>query len=67
LEPYGHGYLHLAGEALEMTAAQKSKVSELQLQGFSITAKHKDFIAMQKGADNRLVRTDGSQKRAVKS
>ena len=47
-----------------MTPAQKSKVSELQLQGFSITAKHKDFIAMQKGADNRLVRTDGSQKRA---
>jgi hypothetical protein len=50
-----------------MTPAQKSKVSELQLQGFSITAKYKDFIAMQKGADNRLIRTDGSQKRAVKS
>jgi len=47
-----------------MTPAQKSKVSELQLRGFSITAKHKDFIAMQKGADSRLVRTDGSQKRA---
>lgn len=47
-----------------MTSAQRSTASTLQLQGFSIAAKHKDFIAMQKGADSRLVRTDGSQKRA---
>jgi hypothetical protein len=47
-----------------MTAAQKSKVSELQLQGFSITSKHKGFIQVEKGADKRLIRTDGSQKRA---
>lgn len=49
-----------------MTPAQRTRVSELQLQGFSITAKHKDFIAMSRGADNRLIRTDGSQKRAVR-
>jgi hypothetical protein len=49
-----------------MTAAQKSKVSELQLQGFSIINTSGDLVRMKRGPDERYVRTDGSQKRAVR-
>lgn len=47
-----------------MTAAQLKTIAELSTTGFVITRSTGDMVRMKKGADERLVRTDGSQKRA---
>ncbi|MEB0078037.1 hypothetical protein QN386_22340 [Pseudomonas sp. CCI3.2] len=47
-----------------MTAAQLKTVAELSTTGFVITRHTGDMVRMKKGADERLVRTDGSQRRA---
>ncbi|MDY7559936.1 hypothetical protein QN366_04960 [Pseudomonas sp. CCC3.2] len=47
-----------------MTAAQLKTVTELSDTGFVITRHTGDMVRMKKGADERLVRTDGSQRRA---
>lgn len=47
-----------------MTTAQRITVEKLQADGFSIIRHHADMVLMTSGADHRLVRVDGSQKRA---
>lgn len=46
-----------------MTPLQRSTVQTLQAEGFQITRHQKDMVLMSSGADYRLVRTDGSQRR----
>ena len=46
-----------------MTPLQRSTVQTLQAEGFQITRHQKDMVLMSSGADHRLVRTDGSQRR----
>lgn len=46
-----------------MTTAQRITVEKLQADGFSIICHHADMVLMASGADHRLVRVDGSQKR----
>jgi hypothetical protein len=47
-----------------MTDAQRNTVTQLQAEGFTLTRETGCMVRMKKGADERLVRTDGSQKRA---
>lgn len=47
-----------------MTPIQRKTVTDLQAEGFQIVLQAKDIVRMTKGADKRLVRADGSQKRA---
>lgn len=47
-----------------MTPLQRSTVQTLQAEGFQIVLQAKDIVRMTKGADKRLVRADGSVKRA---
>lgn len=47
-----------------MTPIQRKTVTDLQAIGFQIVLQAKDIVRMTKGADKRLVRADGSQKRA---
>lgn len=47
-----------------MTPVQRFTVETLQACGFRIVEKCSDIIRLSKGADNRLVRADGSQRRA---
>lgn len=49
---------------LAMTTAQRNTVSQLQAIGFRIVEKSSDIVRLSKGADKRLVRADGTQKRA---
>ena len=46
-----------------MTPLQRSTVQTLQAEGFKVTRHQKDMVLMSSGADHRLVRTDGSQRR----
>lgn len=46
-----------------MTPLQRSTVQTLQAEGFKVTLHQKDMVLMSSGADHRLVRTDGSQRR----
>lgn len=46
-----------------MTPLQRSTVQTLQAEGFQITRHQKDMVLMSSGADHRLVRADGSQRR----
>lgn len=46
-----------------MTPEQKFTVDTLRAIGFHIVLQAKDIVRMTKGADKRLVRTDGSQRR----
>ena len=47
-----------------MTAAQRATVNQLVSDGFKVGETCRDIIRLTKGADARLVRQDGSQKRA---
>lgn len=47
-----------------MTAAQRTTVNQLVADGFKVVENCRDIIRLTKGADARLVRPDGSQKRA---
>lgn len=47
-----------------MTTAQQNTVSQLQAIGFRIVEQCSDIVRLSKGADKRLVRADGTQKRA---
>ncbi len=47
-----------------MTPKQRFTVETLQACGFRIVEKSSDIVRLSKGADNRLVRADGAQKRA---
>ena len=47
-----------------MTPIQQITVAKLQSQGFQIVENCTDIVRLTKGADKRLVRADGSQKRA---
>lgn len=46
-----------------MTPIQRKTVTDLQAEGFQIVLQAKDIVRMTKGADKRLVRADGSQRR----
>ena len=46
-----------------MTPLQRSTVQTLQAEGFQITRHQKDMVLMSSGADHRLVRAAGSQRR----
>jgi hypothetical protein len=48
-----------------MSPAQRNTVTQLVAEGFQVTRATGDMVRLTKGADNRLVRTDGSQKRAL--
>lgn len=45
-------------------AAQRKTVAELVARGFTVVEDHSDVVRLSKGADKRLVRQDGTQKRA---
>jgi hypothetical protein len=47
-----------------MTPKQRFTVETLQACGFLIVEKCSDIVPLSKGADKRLVRADGSQRRA---
>lgn len=47
-----------------MTPVQRTTVEQLQACGFQIVEKASDIVRLSKGADKRLVRADGTQKRA---
>jgi len=47
-----------------MTPNQQQTVNELVADGFQIIPTASDMILLTRGADNRFVRQDGSQKRA---
>lgn len=46
-----------------MTPIQRKTVTDLQAEGFQITRHQGDMVLMSSGADHRLVRADGSQRR----
>lgn len=45
-------------------AAQRKTVAELVAIGFTVVEDHSDVVRLSKGADKRLVRANGEQKRA---
>jgi hypothetical protein len=47
-----------------MTPTQRATVNQLVADGFKVVETCRDIVRMTKGADARLVRQDGSQKRA---
>lgn len=47
-----------------MTSNQQKTIDALKTEGFQLTGKHRDMVLMSKGSDNRIVRHDGSQRRA---
>ncbi len=47
-----------------MTAAQRATVNQLVADGFKVVETCRDIIRLTKGSDARLVRPDGSQRRA---
>jgi len=47
-----------------MTPLQRVTVNQLVADGFKVVETCRDIIRLTKGADARLVRSDGSQKRA---
>lgn len=47
-----------------MTPAQQKTVDALVVQGFKVVETCTDIVRLSKGADNRLVRANGEQKRA---
>lgn len=47
-----------------MTPIQRATVNQLVAYGFKVVETCRDIIRLTKGADARLVRPDGSQKRA---
>ena len=47
-----------------MTPSQQKTIDTLKSEGFQVTRNHHDMVLMAKGADHRLVRHDGSQRRA---
>lgn len=47
-----------------MTTAQRIAVQQLQSIGFGIVEQNSDIVRLSKGADKRLVRADGTVKRA---
>lgn len=47
-----------------MTAIQKQTVNALKSEGFQVVETNRDIVRLTKGADARLVRRDGTQKRA---
>lgn len=50
-----------------MTPFQQKTIDDLKAQGFHQVRNYHDMVLMAKGADNRLVRHDGSQRRAQPS
>jgi hypothetical protein len=47
-----------------MTPIQTQTVNTLKSEGFQVVEINRDIVRLTKGADARLVRRDGSQKRA---
>lgn len=47
-----------------MTPLQRATVNQLVANGFKVVETCRDIIRLTKGADARLVRQDGSQRRA---
>ena len=47
-----------------MTPSQQKTIDALNSEGFQVSRNHHDMVLMAKGADHRLVRHDGSQRRA---
>ncbi len=47
-----------------MTPIQRETVNQLKSEGFQVIPTSSDMILLTRGADSRLVRQDGSQKRA---
>lgn len=47
-----------------MTPIQKQTVNTLKSEGFQVVEINRDIVRLTKGADARLVRRDGTQKRA---
>ena len=47
-----------------MTPVQRKTVNELVADGFRVVLAAREIVRLTKGADKRLVRADGSQKRA---
>ncbi|WP_296257696.1 MULTISPECIES: hypothetical protein [unclassified Pseudomonas] len=47
-----------------MTPAQQKTIDLLKSEGFRFSRNYHDMVLMTRGADNRLVRHDGSQRRA---
>jgi hypothetical protein len=48
-----------------MTPNQQKTIDALKSEGFQVSRNYHDMTLMTKGADNRLVRHDGSQRRAA--
>lgn len=47
-----------------MTQDQQKTIDSLKSEGFEFNRNYHDMVLMSRGADNRLVRQDGSQRRA---
>lgn len=47
-----------------MTPNQQKTIDSLKSEGFQVSRNYHDMVLMAKGADQRLVRHDGSQRRA---
>lgn len=50
-----------------MTSDQQKTIDDLKAEGFQRIRNYHDMVLMTKGADSRLVRQDGSQRRAQPS
>ena len=50
-----------------MTPNQQKTIDSLKSEGFQFSRNYHDMVLMTKGADNRLVRHDGSQRWAQPS
>jgi hypothetical protein len=48
-----------------MTPIQTQTVNTLKSEGFQVVGKLNDMVLITRGSDNRFVRHDGSQRRAV--
>ena len=47
-----------------MTAAQRLTLAQLKAQGFALVVEGGDIVRVTRHGDNRVIMTDGSQKRA---
>jgi hypothetical protein len=59
---YAHGAATRSGD---MTLPQRVIVDQLKAEGFVIDKEENNVVRMKRGNDYRLVRMDGSQKRAL--
>lgn len=48
-----------------MTLAQRAMVDRLKAEGFVIDQEQNNVVRMKRGNDYRLIRMDGTQKRAI--